>query len=359
MTAPEPRVEVRLTATAGIRLAVTAVALVLALLALERSRTVLHWLVTAAVGALLLDGPVRALVARGMRRGAAVAVVTTAALAAAALLTYGAVDAVVEQYGHLREATPAAAAELVRDGPLRGLGTPEAVADRVGRLVDDAPRRLFGPPASVARTAAQRLGEVTLVVTLTVFLLVAYERLEERVARSSADGVLWRWSGVDAGLAAGARRARSAAARAVVGGALTAVVAQALDAPAPVVLGLWTAWWRLLPLLGPLVGVVPLALLLLARHGAVVALAALLVLAVAEAVLRAAWPSTPAAGAVSVPRASLTAVGFAAGFELGGVVGAAVGVVLVHLAVGVAESDDDAPRDQGPSRRPPPTTIPA
>jgi len=77
----------------------------------------------------------------------------------------------------------------------------------------------------------------------------------------------------------------------------------------------------------------------------VVAGAALLALAGAEAVLRAGWPSAPPAGAISVPRAFLSAMGFAAGFELGGVTGAAVGVVLVHLAVGVAEGAP-APRER-------------
>lgn len=345
MSAPGPRVEVRLTATAAARLALTAVAVLLVLLALERSRTVLHWVVTAGAAALLLDGPVRALAGRGVRRGVGVALVTTTVLLAAGLLTYGAVDAVVEQYGHLRRTAPDAAARLV-SGPVDG--TSRAVADRVAGLVDAAPGRLFGAPADVARTAAQRLGEVTLVVTLTVFLLVAYERLEERLARSSATGVLWRWSTLDAGLAAGASRARAVVARAVLGGVLAAGLAQALDVPAPVVLGLWAAWWRLLPVLGPVVGAAPLALLLLAGHGPAVTVAALLVLTTAEVVLRRAWPPAPSVAAVPVPTAFLSAVGFAAGFELAGVTGAVVGVVVVHLAVGVAEGADRA------AHRPPP-----
>ena len=354
MSAPG-RLEVRLTATSGLRLAATAVAVLVVLLALERARTVLHWLVTAGAAALLLDGPVRALAARQVRRGLAVACVTVAVLLGAALLTYGAVDAVVEQYAALTETAPAAVGQLVGSGPLEGLGSRGGLVDRTREVVDQAPHRLFGSPASAARTAAERLGEVTLVVTLTVFMLVAYERFEERVTRMSATGVLWRWSGVDAGLAVGASRARSVVARAVAGGALVAALGLALDVPAPVVLGLWAAWWRLLPVLGLLVAVAPLALLVLADHGPVVGAAALLLLTAAEAVGRARWPGPSAPGAV--PMAFLSAVAFVAGFELAGVTGSVVTVVLVHLAVGVAHGAVGEVGDQGPSRSAGPATT--
>jgi predicted PurR-regulated permease PerM len=343
---PSPgRVEVRLTATSGLRLAATAVAVVLVLLGLERARTVLHWLVTAAAAALLLDGPVRALAQRGVRRGVAVAAVTVTVLAAAALLTYGAVDAVVEQYASLRETAPAAVLQVA--GELSSDGATTGVDERVRRLVDTAPRRLFGSPASAARTAAERVGEVTLVVTLTVFMLVAYERFEGRLARSAAAGVLERWSGVDAGLSAGARSARSVVLRACVGGLVVALLARGLDAPGPVVLGLWAAWWRLLPVLGPLVGAAPLLLLVLAEHPAPVAAAAAVLVVTAEVLLRLAWPVSRELGPVPVPMAFLSAVAFAAGFEVGGVVGAAVVVVLAHLAVGAAEEAVPGSRPAG------------
>ena len=334
---PLAPVRVRLTPAVAVRVAMTALGTVVLLLALDRSRTVLHWLVTAGAAALLLDGPVRALADRRVHRGVAVALVTTATLLGAALLTYGVVDAVVDQYQHLRSTAPGAVADVVRTGPLRGLGERLDLVQRTSDLVDTAPQRLFGSPASAARTAAGRLGEVALVLTLTVFMLVAYERFEQRLLRLQAEGRSWRWSGIDAGVAEGARSARHLVAGAVVAGVLTAVVAQAVDLPAPVALGLWTAWWRLLPVLGIVVGYVPLVLLLLTDVPRAVAVAALLLLAAAEAVARVAERRLLGPPPLPVPMSFAAAVAFLAGMETGGVAGAVVLVVLAHLGAGVLQ----------------------
>ena len=80
MTGPG-QVRVRFPASFGLRVAATALATLAVLAALQQARSVLHWLVTAAVAALLLDGPVRSLVARRVPRGVAVAIVTVVAVA--------------------------------------------------------------------------------------------------------------------------------------------------------------------------------------------------------------------------------------------------------------------------------------
>lgn len=349
MTGPTT-LRVRLAPALAVRVAATVVGAAAVLLALSRARTVLHWLVTAAVVALLLDGPVRTLVNRGVRRGLAVAAVTVATVVGAGLLTYGVVDAVVDQYAALQDTAPGAVADLVDTGPLAGADERYDLVQRTSDLVDSAPERLFGSPASAARTAAERLGEVALVVTLSIFMLVAYERFEERVARLEAAGRTWRWQGVDHGLADGARGARRVMARAVVLGALTAGVALAAGAPAPVALGLWLAWWRLLPVLGIAIGYAPLLLLLVAEGELVGAFAAGVVLAAAEAMTL--WWSShrgPGWTAVEAPTRFLSAVAFFGGFELGGVTGASVSVVLVHVLVGLVA---------GATTRPPPAALP-
>ena len=332
--APE---EVRLTPVFAVRVAAVVVGAVLVLLVLVRARTVLHWLVTAAAAAMLLDGPVRALVERRVSRGLAVLAVTVTTLAGAALLTYGVVDAVVDQYDNLQQEAPAAVEQLVESGPLADLDESLDLVARTDDLVASAPERLFGTPASAARTAAERLGEVALVITLTVFMLVAYERFEERLLRLNAAGHPWRWVGIDLGVHEGATSARHVIGRAVALGVVTAVVAEVAGAPAPAVLGLWMAWWRLLPGLGLIAGHAPLVLLLVTDQPRLVAAVALLALAAAELVVRivdahAAVRSTP-----HVPMRFLTAVAFTAGFELGGVTGAVVVVVVVHVAVGVLQ----------------------
>lgn len=334
MTGPAP-FRVRLPASFGLRVAVIVLGTLVVLGALQQARTVLHWIITAAVAGLLLDGLVRSLVVRRVPRTLAVAVVALFAVVGTALLTYGVVDAVVQQYQQLSRTAPAAAADLARTGPFPALWERVQLVERTTALLEQAPERLFGSPASAARTAAERLGEVVLVLTLTVFLLVAYERFEARLSRlTEADG-LWRWSGVDRGVSLGASRARLVVAHVAVLGAATAVVTQAVDVPAPVVLGLWMAWWRLLPVLGVVVGYAPVVLLLTTGQSGVVAAAALLVLVAVEALAAVVLATARRDDRRPLPMGFLTAVAFAAGFEMAGATGSVVAVVLVHLAVGV------------------------
>ena len=330
--------EVRLAPVFAVRVAVIAVGAVVLLIVLMRARLVLHWIVTAGAAAMLLDGPVRGLIERRVPRALALLSVTLGTLAGAALLTYGVVDAVVDQYGNLREAAPAAVADLVRSGPLADLDRRLDLVARTSDLIDQAPERLFGTPASAARTAAERLGEVVLVITLTVFMLVAYERFEQRLMRMNAAGHPWRWVGIDLGVSDGASGARHVIGRAVALGAVTALVAQLAGVPAPVVLGLWMAWWRLLPVLGLVIGHAPLVLLLITDRPRTVAAVALLALIIAEELVRLVDIRTSVRPPPHVPMAFLSALAFMAGFELGGVTGAVVVVVLAHLAVGVLKA---------------------
>ena len=334
MTAPQPQ-QVRVAPVSAVRAVATAVGVVVVLLVLVRSRTVLHWLITAGAAAMLLDGPVRALVERRVRRGIALLAVTLATLAGAALLTYGVVDAVVEQYDNLQESAPAAVEGVVQDGVLADLDERFDLVRRTDDLVTQAPERLLGSPARAARTAAERLGEIVLVITLTVFMLIAYERFEQRLLRLNAEGHPWRWMGVDRGVHSGATAARRVIRRVAALGLLTAVVAEVSGVPAPAVLGLWMAWWRLLPMLGVVVGHAPLVLLLVTDTSRLVTTIAVVALLAGEVVV---WlVGRRRQLAAEMPMAFLSAVGFMAGFELGGVVGAVVVVVLVHLAVGVLE----------------------
>lgn len=333
MSAQQPE-QVRVAPVSAVRAVATAVGVVVVLIVMVRSRTVLHWLITAGAAAMLLDGPVRALVERRVRRGLAVLAVTLATLSGAALLTYGVVDAVVEQYGNLQESAPAAVEGLVESGVPAGLDERFDLVGRTDDLVAQAPERLLGSPASAARTAAERLGEVVLVITLTVFMLIAYERFEQRLLRLNAEGHPWRWVGIDVGVHDGAAVARHVIGRVAALGLLTAAVAQVSGVAAPAVLGLWMAWWRLLPGLGIVVGHAPLVLLLVTDTSRPVTALAIVALLVGEVLARLVDRRR---AAPAVPMAFLSAVGFMAGFELGGVVGAVVVVVLVHLAVGVVE----------------------
>lgn len=331
MTTPA-RQRVQLTPASAVRVVAVAVATLAVLVSLDRSRLILHWLVTAAAAALLLDGPVRAL-ARFVRRGLAVTAVTVLTLVGAALLTYGVVDAVVEQYDRLRDAAPAAAERLEDQ---YDSAREVRLAERTDAFVAEAPERLLGSPADAARTTAERLGEVLLVLTLTVFMLVAYERFEQRLL--DVDGAHQRWAGLDAGVGAGARSARYAVGRALVLGAAAGLVGQLADVPAPFALGLWMAWWRLLPLLGTVVGYAPLVLLLVTERHALVTVVALAVLGVVEVCVWWALHGMHARDILGVPMGVVTVVAFSGGVEMAGVVGAVVAVVAAHVAVGAARA---------------------
>jgi predicted PurR-regulated permease PerM len=336
---PAVRRHVHLTPVSAVRVAAAAVAVLTLLVALDRSRLVLHWLVTAAAAALLLDGLVRAL-ARWVRRGLAVAAVTVLTLVGAALLTYGVVDAAVEQYDALRESAPEAALALEESDRVGGLAQRMRLAERTDLLVEQAPERVFGSPADAAQTAAERLGEVALVVTLAVFILVAYERFEQRILdvdEASRRG-LGRWVGLNAGVTAGARSARLAVGRVVVLGAVVGAVAQIADVRAPMALGLWMAWWRLLPVLGVVVGYAPLGLLLVTDRPELVAAVVVLVLGGAEALVHRIFGTAASPGGLGVPMGVLTLVGFSAGVEMAGIVGAVVAVVVVRVLVGAVRS---------------------
>lgn len=331
------RRRVQLTPASAVRVAAVVVAALALLTALDRSRLILHWLVTAAAAALLLDGPVRAL-ARWMHRGVAVAAVTVLTLLGAALLTYGVVDAMVEQYDGLRSTAPAAAASLETSERVGDLAQRVRLSERTEALVEQAPERLFGSPADAAQTAAARLGEIILVITLTIFMLVVYERFEQRVQSvdEASRQALGSWVGLDAGVTAGARSARQAVARVLLLGVLTGVVAEVVGAPAPLALGLWMAWWRLLPLAGLVVGYAPLVLVLSADRPALLAVVALLALAAVEVAVRWTLGAAGSGRSLGVPMGVITVAAFSAGVEMAGVVGAVVAVVLAHVAVGAA-----------------------
>jgi hypothetical protein len=134
---------------------------------------------------------------------------------------------------------------------------------------------------------------------------------------------------------------------------VTTVVAGLAGVPAPVVLGLWVAWWRLLPILGFGVGYLPLVLLLVTEHPAWVTSLALLALAAVELATLRLDRTVFHSAYEGPPRAFVSAVAFSAGFELAGVVGVVVGVVVAHVAVGMLQSL------AGPVSAVPPPGVPA
>jgi putative glutathione S-transferase len=331
--------QVRITPATALRAAVTALGAVAVLVVLRRSHDVIEWLVTAAVIAVLLNGPVHALAGR-VHRGLAVAAISIVTLAVLAGVAFGVADAALDQYRILRTAAPAAAAGLEQSPRFTDLAVRVRLVERTRDAVEAIPSALFGPPASVAQTAAQRLGAFLLVATLAVFMLATYDRFVRWFLQLNVTAQhRWRWSAaVGPGAYRGVRAARHAFGRAALLGFATAVVAELVGLPAPVVLGLWMALWRLLPLLGIVVGYTPLVLLLVAEHPASVTTLALTALGASELVALLVERKAFRRPVGGLPIAFVSAAALAAGFEFAGVVGAVVALVIAHIAVGILES---------------------
>jgi putative heme transporter len=239
---------VRIAPATALRTIAVAVGTIVVLLALERARTVLEWLVIAAATAILLDGPVQAL-ARRMPRGVAVGLVALTGLAVAGLIAYGVAQTLVDQYHELQAAAPRAAEEIAASPRLANLALRAHLVDRTREFVDATPGNLIGDPIAAAKAASTRLGEFVVVASITVIMLVEAGSLRGRLVGSGAASRFLSSAEFSAGLTDGARSARYAVARAVTLGGVVGVAAAAVGIPGAVVLGVWMAWWRLLPLL--------------------------------------------------------------------------------------------------------------
>jgi predicted PurR-regulated permease PerM len=120
---------------------------------------------------------------------------------------------------------------------------------------------------------------------------------------------------------------------AVVSGVAAGLASQALDVPAPSVLGLWVGLWSLIPLLGLVIGYLPVIGLAAAEDNTkgVVALVILVLWLVLAALARRRWIATHS---IDLSRLLLT-LAVMTGLHVGRITGAIVGVFLA-AAIGAA-----------------------
>jgi predicted PurR-regulated permease PerM len=226
------------------------------------STRVLGWIVTAATVAALLFPIVFAL-SQHMRRGLALAIVMLTTLAIGLGVAWRVVDDISDQVKELQRALPAAAEEI-EDSERFGEAARDAeLAERVDAFVDELPERLRGgDTASALRSAATRGVAFLATTVLTIFFLIHGHRL----LRSGAMQL-----GEDRGgrIKLVARRAYPRAWRYIVGTIGMAVIAgllaygcaEVLDLPGAAPLALWMALVDVIPVLGVVVGALPLVLL--------------------------------------------------------------------------------------------------
>ena len=251
------------------RSAVLAVALLGATLAVLRlvaaSGRVLGWIVAAMLLAGLLH-PAVALLQRRVHRGAALFLVVFGTLAVAGLIVWAVVDDVVDEVEDLQRAVPQAAQDIEESERFGRTARDVDLADRAEDFVDELPERLRGGNVQDAlRSAATRGVAFLATFVLTIFFLIHGPRLlrsavaqlqearREQVGRLGASAYqrAWRYLAGSLGMALAA-------------GVLTYVTAQLADLPGPAPLALWVAVFDLVPLVGVVVGGLPVVLLALA-----------------------------------------------------------------------------------------------
>jgi predicted PurR-regulated permease PerM len=249
----------------SVALFVGLVALTLLLLRVTAAASrVIGWLLVAATVAGLLHLLVERFERRGWKRGRAVLVVAFAGLLLAGLTTYRVVDDVRRGTARLRNAAPAAAAQVERSDRFGDVARTLHLKQRTEAFIKELPVRLRGGTAAEALRAAATRGVAFLTTfVMTLFLLlhgpkiaaaglrqISDERRRKRIARVAEQAY---------------RRAFGYAAGSIATALLAAWVAyaaaMAFDVPGAAPLALWVALWDVVPIVGAFVGALPIVVL--------------------------------------------------------------------------------------------------
>jgi len=239
-------------------LAVTVAALAM----LSASTRVIGWIVTAALFASLLH-PIVAGLATKIPRGLALAIVMVVSIGLVGLVAYLVVDDINDQLKELERALPEAAEEL-EDSDRFGEAAREArLSARVESFVEELPERLRGGDVDEALRSAATRGVAFLATgVLTIFFLIHGPRLLRSVLRQMP---VQRRERMKAIAAAAYERAWGyvvgSLGMALIAGVLAYGCAQLLDLPGAAPLALWMALVDVIPVLGVVVGALPLVLL--------------------------------------------------------------------------------------------------
>ena len=319
-------------------LAVAMLGATLAALRLVAASTrVIGWLLAAAAIASLLH-PLVAGLSRWLPRGLAVVIVVVVTLGAVGVVTYSLVDTVVRETRKLQDAAPDAARKLERSARYGDLARDFKLVQRTEDFVDEVPARLRGgTPAEALRSAATRGVAFLATGVLSLFFLIHGPRLARNGVNQVTDPM--RHARVER-VASGAyqrmvRYASGTFLMALAAGLLGYLVAALADVRGAAALGLWVGLWDVVPLVGAFIGALPIILLALVfswQRAVVVALIFVAYQVFESLVLQR-----------KVERDSLhlgpflTVAAGLIGIELYGLGGGLLALLLVCLAVGVAD----------------------
>ena len=318
---------------------VLAVALTAALLGITRASVrVLGWMAAAASLAALLEPLVDAL-ARHMRRGIAVLLTVIALLGSIGGVAYLTVNDIVHEVHVLQRNAPERARELEESERFGSVAKAFDLEAKTKAAVKEIPERLRGGSSADALRSAGTRGVAYLATTvLTVFLILNGRKLVLAGLAQIPDER--RRELLRASLREGGRRGveyvTGSLGMAALAGLLVALVAGVVDVPGAIPLGLWAALWDLVPVLGAVIGALPVAVLAAASSPArgLFVFAFFLLYEVAEALVlqRRIERSTVHVGPF------LTVVSGSIGLELYGIGGALFAFFVVTVAMGVLEA---------------------
>ncbi|MEW6472072.1 MAG: AI-2E family transporter [Actinomycetota bacterium] len=322
----------------AILLVVTLVLMALGILVLaDAASEVAQRVVVAGVLASLLR-PLALRLARHMPLGVAAVLIVGMVLLGFAVVTAVEIRDLVTETNRLRGDVPARIEELrlelEPEHPVRRWIEEARVEPRVREWLGQLPARVVLGTDNPAEGASRVTGAL-LVTILTMFTitrgpqavrggigLIRHQRLQrsvERIVRAAYRG--------------GTGYTLRTLVLAVVSGVVAGFAAQALNVPTPSVLGLWVGLWTLIPVLGLVIGYLPIIGLAAAedRTKGVIALGVLVVWLVLAALARRRWI---AMHSVDVSRLLLT-LSVMTGLHVGRITGAMVGV-FAAAAIGGA-----------------------
>ncbi|MEY2468810.1 MAG: hypothetical protein QOF21_1508 [Actinomycetota bacterium] len=262
--------------TRSIGLIVLTVAVVVAIIGVTRASVrVLGWMAAAATLAALIE-PLVDLMTRYMRRGVAVLVTFLLVISVVGGIAYLTVSDVAHQVRVLQRSAPARAASLERSERFGATARAFHLEERTRSAVKEIPQRLQGgTPAEALRSAGTRGVAYLATTVLTLFLIVNGRRLVSAGVSQIHDPDRQKQvrHALLRGGTRGVRYTTGSLAMSAVCGLLVALVARLVHVPGAVPLGLWAALWDVVPMIGAVIGALPVVILASATsptHGVLV-----------------------------------------------------------------------------------------
>ena len=266
---PTPRPTRMSLSARSIGMIVLTVAAVAAFIGITRASVrVIGWMAAAASLAALIE-PVVERLTHYMRRGVAVLVTLLLVLATVGGIAYLTINDVVHEVHVLQSSAPRRAAALERSQRFGSAARAFHLAEKTRSAVKEIPQRLRGGTSADAIRAAGTRGVAYLATTvLTLFLIVngrklinaAIDQLGDEHRREAVR------TAVHYGGRHGVRYTAGSLAMAGAAGFLVAGVARLVHVPGAAPLGLWAALWDIVPLIGVVIGALPVAILAAATN---------------------------------------------------------------------------------------------